>query len=256
MRKEYRGRPAAKLRSESESLPSTAAMATGTSVLSVATREPSGSRGARRLRREGNVPGIVYGGGSDPVTFQVDARDLRLALQHAGAVLDLSIDGEQSSPVVVKELIRHPVTGYATHIDLLRVRLDVAIQATVALELTGAEDAPGVKEGGVLEHVTREVLVEALPNDIPDRVEFDVSTMNIGDTVIFSQLTAPANVTLIGEDETTIATLTPPRLQIEEEPEIEEETELVGEEGEEAPEGEAEAPAEGEAPAEEGSGGE
>jgi large subunit ribosomal protein L25 len=230
-------------------------MATATSVLSVATREPSGSRAARRLRREGSVPGIVYGGGADPVTFQVDARDLRLALQHAGAVLDLSIDGEQPSPVVVKELVRHPVTGYATHIDLLRVRLDVAIQATVALELTGAEDAPGVKEGGVLEHVTREVTVEALPNDIPDRIEYDVSEMVIGDTVMFSQLTAPANVQLIGEDETTIATLTPPRLQVEEEPEIEEETELVGEEGEvpegeEAPEGEA--PAEGEPPAEGG----
>jgi large subunit ribosomal protein L25 len=219
-------------------------MATESSVLSVASREPAGSRAARRLRREGNVPGIVYGGGSEPVTFQVDARDLRLALQHAGAVLDLSIDGDKSSPVVVKELIRHPVTGYATHIDLLRVRLDVAIQATVALELTGAEDAPGVKEGGVLEHVTREVTVEALPNDIPDRIEFDVSEMVIGDTVMFSQLTPPANVQLIGEEETTIATLTPPRLQIEEEPEIEEETELVGEEGEEAPEGEGEAPSE------------
>ena len=229
-------------------------MANDSSVLSVASREPAGSRAARRLRRDGNVPGIVYGGGSDPVTFQVESRALRTALQHAGAVLDLSIDGAQSSPVVVKELIRHPVTGYATHIDLLRVRLDQAIEATVALELVGGDDAPGVKEGGVLEHVTREVLVEALPNDIPDRIEFDVSEMVIGDTVMFSQLTAPPNVQLIGEEETTIATLTPPRLQIEEEPEIEEETELVGEEGEEAPEGEA--PAEGEAPTEEGSGGE
>lgn len=230
-------------------------MATDTSVLSVSSREPSGSRAARRLRREGNVPGIVYGGGSDPVTFQVDARALRLALQHAGAVLDLSIDGQDATPVVVKELVRHPVGGQAVHLDLLRVRLDQAIQATVALELTGGEDAPGVKEGGVLEHVTREVTVEALPNDIPDRIEYDVSEMVIGDTVMFSQLTAPANVQLIGDEETVIATLSPPRLQIEEEPEIEEETELVGEgeapaEGEEAAEGEA--PAEGE----EGSGGE
>jgi large subunit ribosomal protein L25 len=219
-------------------------MATESSALTVSSREPSGSRAARRLRRAGNVPGVVYGGGSEPVTFQVDARVLRLALQHAGAVLDLSIDGEQSSPVVVKELVRHPVTGYATHIDLLRVRLDQAIQATVALELVGGDDAPGVKEGGVLEHVTREVTVEALPNDIPDRIEYDVSEMVIGDTVTFDQLTAPANATLIGDEETVIATLTPPRLQIEEEPEIEEETELVGEEGEEAPEGAAEAPAE------------
>ena len=231
-------------------------MATESSALTVSSREPSGSRAARRLRREGNVPGIVYGGGSEPVTFQVDARALRLALQHAGAVLDLSIDGQGATPVVVKELIRHPVGGEAVHIDLLRVRLDQAIQATVALELVGGDDAPGVKEGGVLEHVTREVTVEALPNDIPDRIEFDVSEMVIGDTVSFSQLTAPAKVQLIGDDETVIATLTPPRLQIEEEPEIEEEVELVGEEGEEAPEGEGRAPAEGEASGEEGSGGE
>ena len=231
-------------------------MATESSALTVSSREPSGSRAARRLRREGNVPGIVYGGGSEPVTFQVDARALRLALQHAGAVLDLSIDGQAATPVVVKELIRHPVGGEAVHVDLLRVRLDQAIQATVALELVGGDDAPGVKEGGVLEHVTRDVTVEALPNDIPDRIEVDVSEMVIGDTVSFSQLTAPAKVQLIGDDETVIATLTPPRLQIEEEPEIEEEVELVGEEGEEAPEGEGRAPAEGEASGEEGSGGE
>ena len=231
-------------------------MATESSALTVSSREPSGSRAARRLRREGNVPGIVYGGGSEPVTFQVDARALRLALQHAGAVLDLSIDGQAATPVVVKELIRHPVGGEAVHVDLLRVRLDQAIQATVALELVGGDDAPGVKEGGVLEHVTRDVTVEALPNDIPDRIEFDVSEMVIGDTVSFSQLTAPAKMQLIGDDETVIATLTPPRLQIEEEPEIEEEVELVGEEGEEAPEGEGEAPAGTEAPGEEGSGGE
>lgn len=237
---------------QTKPLPSTAAMATESSALTVSSREPSGSRAARRLRREGNVPGIVYGGGSEPVPFQVDARELRLALQHAGAVLELSIDGGQSSPVVVKELVRHPVGGQATHVDLLRVRLDVAIQATVALELTGAEDAPGVKEGGVLEHVTREVTVEALPNDIPDRIEYDVSEMVIGDTVMFSQLTAPPNVQLIGDEETTIATLTPPRLQIEEEPEIEEETELVGEEGEEAEAPEAEGATSDEAQAQAG----
>ena len=219
---------------------------TDAGTLNVTRREPSGSRGARRLRREGAVPGIVYGGGSEPVPFQVDARALRLALQHAGAVLELRIEGDSPTPVVVKELTRHPVVGNAVHVDLLRVRLDQEIQATVGLELVGADAAPGVKEGGVLEHVTREVLVEALPNDIPDRLEFDVSLMNIGDTVMFSQLVAPPKVKLIGDDETVIATLTPPRLQIEEEPEIEEETELVGE-GEEAPEGEGEAAAEGEA---------
>ena len=235
-------------------------MATSTATtLDFTRRYLAGSRAARRLRREGMVPGVVYGGGKDPVPFQVEARILRLALSHAGAVLDLSVDGENSTPVVLKELTRHPVTGDAIHVDLLRVRLDRPIQATVTLELVGADDAPGVKEGGVLEHVTRELTIEALPTDIPDSIQHDVSEMVIGDTVTLEQLAAPEKVKVMDDSETVIATLTPPRLQVEEEPEIEEETELVGEEGEAPPEAEgatgeeAEAQAEG---GEEDSGGE
>jgi large subunit ribosomal protein L25 len=216
--------------------------------LSVEPREPAGSRAARRLRRTGKVPGVVYGGGEDPLAFQVDSRDLRLALAHAGAVLDLSIEGGGASPVVLKELVRHPVTGETVHVDLLRVRLDQAIHTTVVVELTGAENSPGVKEGGVLEQVTREITIEALPTDIPDSIGYDVSEAVIGDTVTLEALSMPSGVTLLDDPETVLITLTPPRLQVEEEPEIEEETELVGE-GEAPPEGEA-------APAEEGAGGE
>jgi large subunit ribosomal protein L25 len=200
-----------------------------TTALAVARRDPNGSRAARRLRRDGKVPGVVYGGGDDPVPFEIDSRLLRQALAHAGAVLDLSVDGESPSPVVVKDLVRHPVNGETVHVDLLRVRLDQAIQATVILELIGTEDAPGVKEGGVLEHVTRELTVEALPTSIPDTLEHDVSEMEIGDTLILEAITPPANVTVIGDPETLVATITPPRLQTEDVSEIEEETELVGE---------------------------
>jgi large subunit ribosomal protein L25 len=208
-----------------------------TTALSVVQRDPAGSRAARRLRREGQVPGSVYGGGDEPLSFQVDSRELRLALAHAGAVIDLSIDGTGSTPVVVKELTRHPVNGETIHVDLLRVRLDEAIQATVFLELVGTEDAPGVKEGGVLEHVTRELTVEALPTEIPDSLQHDVSEMVIGDTLMLESVRAPSGVTLIDDPETVIATLTPPRLQTEDEVEIEEETELVAE-GETADEAE------------------
>jgi large subunit ribosomal protein L25 len=208
-----------------------------TTGLTVEEREPGGSRAARRLRREGKIPGVVYGGGEDPVSFQVDSRVLRLALAHRGAVLDLRIGGASGTPVVVKEQIHHPVTGETVHLDLLRVRLDQAIQATVVLELVGTDDAPGVKEGGVLEQVTRELTVEALPTEIPDSLSHDVSEMVIGDTVTLEAIKAPSDVKLVDDPETVIATLTPPKLQLEEEPELEEETELVGE-GEEAPEGE------------------
>jgi large subunit ribosomal protein L25 len=220
-----------------------------TTALSVAQHEPAGSRATRRLRREGMVPGILYGGGEAPVSFAVDARELRLALAHAGAVLDLSVGGE-TTPAVVKELARHPVSGDTIHIDLLRVRLDKPIQATVVLELTEVDSAPGVREGGVLEQVTRELTIEALPTDIPDSLQHDVSEMQIGDTLTLDAIRPPASVTLIDDPETVIAILSAPRLQVEAETEIEEETAVVGE-GEAAPAAEAEAEAGGDAEASE-----
>ncbi len=212
-----------------------------TTALNVSTREPDGSRSARRLRRAGNVPGVVYGGGDEPLAFQIPARELRHVLAGAGAVLDLAVGGAKASPVVIKELVRHPITGETVHIDLLRVRLDVKIQATVVLELTGAEDSPGAKDGGVLEQITRELTIEALPTDIPDSLTHDVSTMEINDTITLEALTPPATVTLVDDPETVIATLTPPRLQLEADDEIESETEVVGEgeEGEAAEDGES-----------------
>jgi large subunit ribosomal protein L25 len=214
--------------------------ASETRALAVNGREPSGSRAARRLRRSGLVPGILYGGGQDPISFEVDDRTLRHVLASAGAVVDLSVDGAPGTPVVLKELTRHAVDGHTVHVDLLRVRLDQAIQATVTVVLIGEADAPGVKESGVLEHVTRELTVEALPNDIPDSIEHDVSGMEIGDTLTLDALNVEANVRFLDDPETVIATLSPPRLQTEAEEGLEQETELVGEDGAKvAPEGEA-----------------
>jgi large subunit ribosomal protein L25 len=209
-----------------------------TTALSARRREPSGSRSARRLRREGAVPGIVYGGGEDPVAFSVNSRELRHALADAGAVLDLQLDGDTGMPVVLKELIRHPVSGETTHIDLVRVNLNVAIQAQVQLELTGSEEAAGVRLGGVLEQPLREVTVEALPTSIPDVIQHDISEMEMGDTLTLEAISAPSGVTIITEGDTLVATISAPRLQAESETEIETETEVVGE-GEAAAEGEA-----------------
>jgi large subunit ribosomal protein L25 len=214
--------------------------ATTTTSLKVTPREPGGSRQARRMRRAGNVLGVVYGGGEDPLSFQVEARELRQALAHGGAVMDLTVEGGTSSPVVVKDLVRHPVSNATVHIDLLRVRLDQKIQATVFLELVGGDDSPGAIDGGVLEQITRELTIEALPNDIPDSLTHDVSTLQIGDTVTLDAIRAPSTVTLIDDPETVIAILSPPRLQTEDEDEIEQETEVVGE-GEAAAEGSGDA---------------
>ncbi len=201
-----------------------------TTQLDVRRREPSGSRGARRLRGTARVPGILYGGGEEPLSFDVDARELRLALSGAGAVLDLSVDGSQATPVVLKEAQRHPVRGETVHVDLLRVRLDKPIHAVVALELTGGDESPGAREGGVLEQITRELNVEALPTAIPEAIVHSVAEMQIGETLTLAAVAVPPGVALLDDlQETVLATLTPPRLQTEAETEIEAETEVVGE---------------------------
>jgi large subunit ribosomal protein L25 len=202
--------------------------------LKAAPRSDFGSRSARRLRAEKLVPGVVYAGGEEARTFQAVERDVRNVLAGGQALFDLELEGAKAVPVVVKEQQLHPVKGVLQHIDLQEVKLDEAIHAEVAIELEGAEVAPGVKEGGVLEHVTREITVEALPTEIPERLVADVSAMEINDTVQLSTLTPPEGVTFVADDldEITIATLSPPRVEEEPEPEVEEEAELVGEEGE------------------------
>jgi large subunit ribosomal protein L25 len=216
-------------------------MATDRSTLKVAPRGKFGSRASRRLRGEGLVPGVVYSGGSEATPFQVSEREVRTIIAEGAALFDLEVDGGKAVPVVVKEQQMHPVRGSLQHIDLQEVDLNEAIQAEVAIELDGADSAPGVKGGGVLEHVTREITVEALPTDIPDRILLDVSSMEINDTLQLSVVPAPEGVTFVADEpeEITIVTLSPPRVEEAPEPEVEEETELVGEGEEGEAEGEA-----------------
>lgn len=206
-------------------------MATARSTLKVAPRAEFGSRVTRRLRAQGLVPGVVYSGGAEAKSFQVSEREVRTLISEGAALFDLEIEGAKAVPVVVKEQQLHPVRGSLQHIDLQEVRLDEAIQAEVAIELEGADTSPGIKGGGVLEHVTREVTVEALPTEIPDRIVLDVSAMEINDTLQLSSVVAPEGVTFVADDleEVTIVTLSPPRVEEEPEPEVETETELVGE---------------------------
>jgi large subunit ribosomal protein L25 len=226
-------------------------MASQSTKLTISARDVSNSRATRRLRRAGQVPGVLYGGDAEPLAFAVDERELRHALAGTGAVVELEL-GKDATAAVLKDAQRHPVRGTTLHVDFLRVRLDVAIHSIVALELVGGEEAPGTKEGGVLEHVTREVNIESLPTDIPERLTVDVSGMDVNDTLFLSAVSAPQGVTILDDlEETVVATLTPPKLQAElealDEEALEQETAVVGE-GEapaEAEEGAEEAPAEG-----------
>ena len=233
-------------------------------ILEVSERSERGSRATRRLRREGIVPGVVYGGGSEAVSFSVGARALRDVLHEGSAVMDLKIGANSAKPVIVKDRHIHPVKENILHIDLLEVKLDEKIQSTVAVELEGGEDSPGVKEGGVLEHVTRELNIEALPTDIPEQIVVNVSGLDVAATLSLSEVRAPAGVEFLDDlEETVIATISVPS-EIEE-PEVEEEAVLIGEDGEpiepeegeegEAPEGEAPAEGEGEGGGDAGDGG-
>lgn len=228
------------------------AASTSTTTLTIEPREAAHSRASRRLRREGRVPGVLYGLGQDCVTFSVDARELRHALHGSGAVIELrGADGRQTTAAVLKDAQRHPVRGDLLHVDLLRVDLNVKIEAPVPLHLHGLDDSPGHRDGGVLEQVTREVTVEALPNDIPEELVLDISTMEVNDTFTLDQVQPPAGVTIVDDPETVVANLSPPRLEAELDA-LETETALVGEgepgEGEPG-EGEAQAGGEGETPA-------
>jgi large subunit ribosomal protein L25 len=200
---------------------------TAPTSLALTSRAAEGSRSVRRLRRTGQVPGVIYGGGKEPQLFAVDARILRNTLAHAGAILDVTIDGGSGSPVLVKDVQRHPVRGEALHLDLLRVRMDEAIHTTVVLELVGADVAPGVVQGGVLSQGVVELNIEALPGDIPDSVQFDVSGLELNETATLSQVTPPRGVTFLDDGETVIATVTAPTSEPVEE-EIETETGRVG----------------------------
>ncbi|MFL5959822.1 MAG: 50S ribosomal protein L25 [Gaiellaceae bacterium] len=214
--------------------------------LIVAEREGLGSAESRRLRREGLVPGVLYGDG-EPVAICIAERELRRALTGAGglhAILDVEIDGKgQTHASILKEYQVDPVRGGVTHVDLHEVRLDKAIHASVAVQLLGGDDAPGVREGGVLSQPLREVTVEALPLEVPDHHELDVSGMEIGGTLRISDIPVPEGITLLDDPETVLATVTAPTKVVEPEPTEEElaaaEAEAEAAEGEEPTEGEA-----------------
>jgi large subunit ribosomal protein L25 len=216
-------------------------MSSKRATLAASPRTEFGTRITRRLRRDGKVPGVVYTGGEEAVSFQVESRDVRVILLEGHALFDLQIEGSDPVPVVVKEQQHHPVRGDLQHLDLQKVKLDEAIQADVVIELEGGDDAPGVKQGGVLEHVTREITVEALPTEIPDSISLSVVEMEINDVLSLADLVVPEGVALVDDDpsEVTLVTLSPPRIEEEPEPDVETDPELVGEEGEEGEEEEA-----------------
>jgi large subunit ribosomal protein L25 len=218
--------------------------------LQVQERERRGSADARRLRKEGFIPGVLYGNGKHPHAIYIPERELRRVLTGPSglhAILDVVLEGQKTTHAsILKDYQQDPLRGHISHVDLQEVRLDQPIQASVNVQLMGEPE--GVKEGGVLSQVQREINVEALPMEIPEHIELDVSGMAIGDSLRLADLPAREGVKYLDNpEETVLATVTLPTRVEEPEPEVEEGEELPeGEvpEGEEQPEGAAEQPAE------------
>ncbi|OLE00385.1 MAG: hypothetical protein AUG91_04515 [Actinobacteria bacterium 13_1_20CM_4_69_9] len=201
--------------------------------LQVKERDRRGSADARRLRREGLIPGVLYGSGKQPHAICIPERELRRVLTGQGglhAILDVVLEGQKTTHAsILKDYQQDPIRGHISHVDLQEVRLDKPIQASVNVQLVG--EPAGTKEGGVLSQVQREINVEALPMEIPEHIDLDVSGMAIGDTLRLADLAAMDGVTYLDDpEETVLATVTLPTRV--------EEPEEVTEEGEELPEGE------------------
>jgi len=216
--------------------------------LTVKERESRGSADSRRLRKQGFIPGVLYGKGKGSYAICVPERELRRVLTGAGglhAILDVVLEGQATTHAsILKDYQQDPIRGHISHIDLQEVRLDQSIQASVTVQLIG--EPAGVKEGGVLSQVQREINVEALPMEIPEHIDLDVTGMAIGDSLRLADLVPVEGVTYLDDpEETVLASVGLPAREIEPEPEELEEGEELAE-GEEAPEG-AEGAAEGEA---------
>jgi large subunit ribosomal protein L25 len=226
--------------------------------LEVREREERGSRNARRLRAGGLIPGVLYGNGASRA-IAIPERELRTAVSGPSgmhAILDVVLQGQKTvHPSVLAEYQQDPIRGTISHIDLREVRLDRPIHAAVVVHLVG--ESPGVKTGGVLSLVTREINVEALPMDVPEHLDGDLSGMEVGDVLRLEDLPSLPNVTFLDDPhETVIATVSAPRglIELEEaEAEAAEAAEEGVEEGEapEAEAGEGEAAPAGEATEEE-----
>ncbi|MER3412036.1 MAG: 50S ribosomal protein L25, partial [Thermoleophilia bacterium] len=191
--------------------------------LTVLQRSKLGSRESRRLRRQGLIPGVLYGRGRKPHAISIRERDLRAALSGPHglhAILDVVLDGQKTAhPSVVKEVQRDPLRGHVIHVDFQEVRLDQLIHAAVAIELVG--DSPGVRAGGVLTQLVREVSVEALPQSVPDALVLDVSRLGVGEFARVSDLEVPEGVKVLDDPETILASVAAPRRPVEAE-EVEE----------------------------------
>ncbi len=211
------------------------------------TRDGGGKGAARRLRREGMIPAVLYGAGKDTVSITLNAKDVHKRLENEAFyshILDIKV-GSQGTQAVLKALQRDPVTDLVVHMDLLRVSSSQEITMHVPLHFVGEDTCPGKKAGGVANHLLVDLEISCLPKDLPEYIEVDMSEMDIGDSLHLSELVMPEGVTLLALAQEPDHDQ--PVVSLQHSQKFEEEEEALLEEGEELEEGAPEEGAEGEA---------
>lgn len=192
-------------------------------------REGKGKGVARSLRREERIPAVLYGRDCPSLKISLEEKELKKGLSR-NVIIDLFIGEEEPRTVIFKELQRDVLKGEILHVDFQQISLDEKIAAMVFLSIEGT--APGMREGGVLQQMMREVELECLPTDIPEQIEVDISTLGINESITIGDLPIPEGITLLSAPEEVVATIVVPTEEVEEE-EVEEELiqpEVIGEE--------------------------
>jgi large subunit ribosomal protein L25 len=203
------------------------------------SREKTGKGAARQLRREGFIPGILYGADSEPVLIKLDRKTSEKILGHLesyNVMANLVLKGEKRKKTVktvLKEVQMDPLKGRVLHLDFNKIRMDKPIVMEIPVHLIG--ESPGIEAGGVLEHEMREIQLEALPADMPELIEVNIANMDIGDVILVKDIQFPEKVKTVEEEERTVVSIHKPREEKEEEEEVEEEV-VAAEEVETEPE--------------------
>jgi len=208
--------------------------------LNAEKRTTTGSAEGRRLRRQGRVPAIVYGGNDEPAMVSLEYNELDHHLDNEAFyshVIKLKIDGGKGQDVVLRDVQRHPARPFIEHADFMRVVADEALRMSVPLHFAGEEECPGVKtEEGIIQRIITEVEIECLPRDLPEYIEVDVSELHINESIHLSQLVLPQGVAIVellnaeeDAEEITVVSVTLPRAAVEEDEEETAEGEVAAE---------------------------
>ncbi|MGD2154392.1 MAG: 50S ribosomal protein L25/general stress protein Ctc [Gemmatimonadales bacterium] len=208
-----------------------------TLTLQAKSRTETGKGAARTLRRQGYVPGVIYGHGEQTRACQIERKQIEKLIMsgsHESQIIDLKLDGGAASSVLIREVQVHPYRPEVLHIDFLTVRKGEKVKLEVPVRLVGV--APGVKEGGIMEHLRHDVEIRCIPSKIPEALELDISGLDIGDSITVADLRVPDEVEILTDAAATIASVVPPAvLRVEEEVAEEVEVEGVVEEEEAEP---------------------